>query len=69
VKPARAAQVATAFVSRFADDAEFWTNGDLWRASYHPTGSWSPLTPATFDTGVVAVDDDAVGILWVTDED
>ena len=53
---------------RFADDADFWTNGGLWRLHGEPT-AWSRLTSATFDTGVIGVDAEAVGIIWITDED
>ncbi len=68
VAPEQARAVASSFVACFADDADFWTNGELWRRDGAPRG-WSPLTSATFDTGVVAVDDTSVGMLWVTDED
>ncbi len=68
VEPAHAKHVASTFVARFADDADFWTNGELWQRDGE-SRSWSPLTLATFDTGVAAVDGDAAGILWVTDED
>jgi hypothetical protein len=32
-------------------------------------GSWTPLTEATFDTGIVAVNDDYIAIVWYSDED
>jgi len=68
VERADAEHVASIFVACFSDDADFWTNGELSRRD-RSARSWSPLTSATFDTGVLAVDDEAVGILWVTDED
>ncbi len=33
------------------------------------TGSWKPLTSATFDTGIAVVDGPRAGLCWVTDED
>lgn len=68
VNASKARRVADAFVACFSADAEFLTNGYLW-LSNEDTSGWTPLTSATFDTGIVAVDDVAAGILWVTDED
>lgn len=63
VEPQSAKRVADAFVACFSPQATFWTN--LGKVS----GSWTPLTSATFDAGVVAADDVAAGILWTADED
>jgi hypothetical protein len=58
-------QAAEALVDRFLDlvgsDAVYLTNrqGD----------GWSPVTHATFDSGVIAVTPDRVGMLWTEDED
>ena len=68
VNVSKGRQVADAFVACFHSDAEFLTNGYLW-LSNEDTRAWTPLTSATFDTGIVAVDDVTAGILWVTDED
>jgi hypothetical protein len=68
VNASKARRVADAFVGCFSADAEFLTNGYLWLPN-EDTSAWTGLTSATFDTGVVAVDDLAAGILWVTDED
>ena len=68
VNASKARRVADAFVACFSSDAAFLTNGYLW-VSREDTNGWTPLTTATFDTGIVAVDDVAAGILWVTDED
>ena len=68
VNASNALQVADAFVACFHSDAEFLTNGYLW-LSNEDTSAWTPLTSATFDTGIVAVDDVTAGILWVTDEE
>ena len=72
-----AQRVADAFVACFSPRASFRTNGDvLVRKGYVSHGwepsersGWTPLTAATFDTGIVGVDEAMAGILWVTDED
>jgi hypothetical protein len=54
------------FLALFEDDqTQFFTNGRLQVSS----GSWTPLTGATFDTGVAAIGASRVGILWFEDED
>jgi hypothetical protein len=59
--------LACRFLACCGDTAVFVTNGSLALA---PTGgAWSPLTDATFDTGVIAVSARRVGMLWVEDED
>jgi hypothetical protein len=58
---------AQAFLALFGPEAAFFTNG-----SHHADGTlsgWSPCTQATFDTGVVAVGWDRLGLLWCEDED
>ena len=62
-----AERLAHEFLSCFGADAVFLTNGTLGRAS--GVRAWSPITDATFDTGVVAVSSRRVGLLWVEDED
>jgi hypothetical protein len=63
-----AGQVADAFLSCFSEDAAFLTNGELWRRDEVPR-SWTPLTSATFDTGLIGVDGDRAGLVWFLDED
>ena len=69
----KAASLAEEFLARFSPPAWFFTNGAFPSAEEQLTtgwrGSWDPITKATFDTGAVAVSDDAVGLLWVEDED
>jgi hypothetical protein len=63
--------VASAFLGIFeGDGARFFTNGDLGiEHAAGRSGAWSPLTSATFDTGVVVVDGSCVAVFWVEDED
>jgi hypothetical protein len=73
IAPPVAASFAEEFLGRFDSGAAFLTNGEFPPVS--PTkaagwrGSWTPLTEATFDTGVIAVDTARAGLLWVEDED
>jgi hypothetical protein len=67
-----AEQFAARFRSIFPTTTRYFTNG-TWRAGRsgefeHPV-SWSPLTDATFDAGIVAVGEGFVGLAWVEDED
>jgi hypothetical protein len=64
--------LARRFLALFGDGARYFTNSTIldeddvestW------TGSWRPLTKATFDTGIAVVDGARAGLLWVTDED
>ena len=68
--PMMTVETADALARRFlaccGDAPVFVTNGSL---ALTPTGAWSPLTDATFDTGVIAVSDTRVGMLWAEDED
>jgi hypothetical protein len=58
--------LARRFLACCGEGAVFVTNGSLAQSS---GGQWSPITGATFDTGVVAVSSRRVGLLWVEDED
>ena len=61
-----AQRLAHRFLACFDTGAVFLTNGSLARAG---SRAWSPLTNATFDTGIVAVSSRRGGLLWVVDED
>lgn len=66
-----AESLASTFLGMFpGDEARFFTNGELGLEHIAGrSGAWSPLTNATFDTGVVAVEGGTVGVFWVEDED
>lgn len=52
------------FVALFdGQDVEFFSN-----AAAIPN-SWTPATPATFDTGVLVMGEARTGCLWIEDED
>jgi hypothetical protein len=57
--------LARRVVALFEPGGTYFTNGTL--ADEEP-GSWDPATTATFDTGVIAVGPNHVGIVWFTDE-
>jgi hypothetical protein len=71
----RAAALADAFLAQFGPGTRYFSNG-LWhlprviRADGVVSGpSWDPVTPATFDAGVLAIGHKISGCLWVEDED
>lgn len=70
MKAEKARDCADRFLGLFTD-ARYYTNGDLGWKHVHGPGSagWTPITSATFDTGVIAVATSLIGILWVQDED
>jgi hypothetical protein len=71
------------FVTLFGSESRYYTNGsfrfDLERGKWVPVdssqrtvrvgGRWTPITDATFDTGVVVLSDKRIGMLWVMDDD
>jgi hypothetical protein len=62
-----AKELARRFLACCGEGATFVTNGSLAQSS--EGDQWSPLTGATFDTGVIAVSSRRVSLLWVEDED
>ena len=64
---ARADELARAWLDLFPPQALFFTNGTFHNGS--SGASWSPITHATFDTGVLVVAPDTLGLCWVQDED
>jgi hypothetical protein len=63
------------FLASFDQQVRFFTNGTFCAPSTSLSQDvvqgprWSPITQATFDTGVVAADGKRIGMLWVEDED
>lgn len=65
----RAEALAAAFVSTLRVPARWWTNTDGTHQIPPRWSGWTPLTKATFDTGIIGVDDRSVLIVWFMDED
>jgi hypothetical protein len=64
--PARADLLADSFLRLFSrTESRYCSNGLLTRSG----GSSNPITNSTFDHGIVAYDDQNIGIAWVQDED
>ncbi|MFW9994211.1 MAG: hypothetical protein ACFFD4_19360 [Candidatus Odinarchaeota archaeon] len=61
------------FLQFFKNDARFFTNAEFTSTPDKPVklviSSWNPLTSATFDTGVFAIDCKKIGLILVEDED
>ena len=72
----QARQSIEEFLSKFSEEATFFTNGN-WEEGWTKTKSsstsfgpqWEPATQATFDGGVLVLDQSRSGILWLEDED
>lgn len=65
-----ARELSGEFVAAFAgSDARFFTNGEWGRSTGALGVGWTPVTSATFDTGVLVVSDQTFGCVWCMDED
>lgn len=65
-----ARELSGEFVASFAGgDARFFTNGEWGRSTGALGVGWTPVTSATFDTGVLVVSDQMAGCVWCMDED
>lgn len=65
-----ARELSEEFIAAFTgSDARFFTNGEWGRSTGALGVGWTPVTSATFDTGVLVVSDQRVGCVWCMDED
>ncbi|WP_420126894.1 hypothetical protein [Longimicrobium sp.] len=71
MKPALADELAREFLAHFEPDARFFTNFTCLDQTFTVHGEhWSnAVTEATFDLGLVVVDQHRAGILWAEDQD
>ena len=64
----KAAELANKFLDLFIEeDTLFVTNGMFYKTT--DSGSWSDISNATFDSGVIAFDNNRLGIVWFENED
>lgn len=59
------------FLSLFKLDAKFYTNSE-WKSDENGVVDifhFMAITEATLDAGIVAIDSDTIGMIWVEDED
>jgi hypothetical protein len=63
-----AESISDKFINLFQDNCQFFTNG-IFNHNYSRITEWDSIAESTFDTGVVIVSNDRIGILWVQDED
>jgi hypothetical protein len=67
MEPETAHLIAESFLGLFSPPhARYYTNGSF---EEHSAEGWAPITESTFDHGVVACDDESIGIMWAHDED
>lgn len=68
----RAAQLASEFIESQLPETRFFVNAD-WTVYFYDAKSkgfsWTNLTDATFDAGVVAISDRFASCIWAEDED
>ena len=66
-----ARDLAAAFLANFDDNAQFLTNSRRFLISARSETGYglSPISHATFDTGVLVEANGVIGIVWVEDED
>jgi hypothetical protein len=59
------------FFDLFSESARFYSNAEFRpeNGGLVSIGSYQPITNATFDSGIVAIDDNLIGFIWVEDED
>ena len=63
-------KLSYSFLSGFSSGAKIFTNGYFDKDSgFFALRGWQPLSNATFDTDIVILDANKIGILWVEDED
>ena len=67
-----AAEFATRFLDLVPEPHSYFTNSD-WAVTGDSApatlNGWTPISDATFDSGVVCLGDGAAAMLWVEDED
>jgi hypothetical protein len=62
-----AARLADRAIDALSAPARWWTNGSIGLPG--DGGSWTGLTEATFDTGVIGASPERVLVVWFMDED
>jgi hypothetical protein len=65
--PVAAALIVKLF-NLFPGDRQFFTNASF-ENDYTSISTWDSITKATFDTGIIIVGNNRIGILWAKDED
>ena len=63
------------FFATFPEGTVYYTNS-TWKKTKRSNipdaillDQWTPATHATFDSGIIAISEKTVGVLWVEDED
>ncbi|MBT2668780.1 hypothetical protein J7J00_25570 [Bacillus sp. ISL-4] len=65
-----ATMLSNYFLNEFLSNAIYYTNGDFDEDDgFFRLRGWQPITDSTFDTGVLVIDKNNIGILWAEDND
>ncbi|GAA6619377.1 hypothetical protein [Scytonema sp. NUACC26] len=68
MSPEEAQQISSKVSTLFAGDCKYFTNASFVN-NFSGMSEWNSITESTFDTGVIVVSGDRIGMLWVQDED
>ncbi|KAF3886106.1 MULTISPECIES: hypothetical protein [Nostocales] len=63
-----AQQISAKVLTLFTGDCKYFTNASFVN-NFSGMSEWDSITESTFDTGVIIVSGDRIGMLWVQDED
>ncbi len=63
-----AQQLSSKVLTLFTGDCKYFTNASFVN-NFSGMSEWNSITESTFDTGVIIVSGDRIGMLWVQDED
>ncbi|WP_242218504.1 hypothetical protein [Bacillus cereus group sp. BfR-BA-01380] len=65
-----AEKLSNYFLKEFLSDAKYYTNGKFDEVDgFFRLSEWTSITNSTFDTGILAIDKNKIGILWAEDND
>jgi hypothetical protein len=66
-----AQETSQLFLNQFQANAKFYTNATSrnYGDGVLALSAWHPITNATFDSGILAFDDEKIGLIWLEDED
>lgn len=68
MKDSKAREIVYSFINLFGNKIRFFTNSSYNLEEYR-LESWNEITEATFDSGIIAIDNNYIGIIWMMDED
>jgi hypothetical protein len=68
MSPEEAQQISSKVSTLFTGDCKYFTNASFVN-NFSGMSEWNSITESTFDTGVIIVSGERIGMIWVQDED